>query len=84
MQNADYLKIRNITLGYDFKQLFKKLPFQTFRLYVTGQNLFTFTGYDGMDPEVGRYSEQYPWASGIDTGYYPSPKIYMAGVSIRF
>ena len=83
-QDADYLKIRNITFGYDFKQLFKKLPFQTFRFFVTGQNLFTFTGYDGMDPEVGRYSVQYPWASGIDTGYYPSPKVYMAGVSIRF
>ena len=83
-QDADYLKIRNITFGYDFKQLFKKLPFQTFRVFVTGQNLFTFTGYDGMDPEVGRYSMQYPWASGIDTGYYPSPKVYMAGVSIRF
>ena len=83
-QDADYLKIRNITFGYDFKQLFKKLPFQTFRFFVTGQNLFTFTKYDGMDPEVGRYSLQYPWASGIDTGYYPSPKVYMAGVSIRF
>ncbi|MBR3388177.1 MAG: TonB-dependent receptor [Bacteroidales bacterium] len=83
-QNADYLKIRNITLGYDFKQLFKKLPFQTFRFFVTGQNLITITKYDGMDPEVGRYSMQYPWASGIDTGYYPSPKVYMAGVSIRF
>ena len=83
-QNADYLKIRNITLGYDFKQLFKKLPFQTFRFFVTGQNLITITKYDGMDPEVGRYSGMYPWASGIDTGYYPSPKVYMAGVSIRF
>ena len=83
-QNADYLKIRNITLGYDFKQLIRKLPFQTFRVFVTGQNLFTFTPYDGMDPEVGRYSSAYPWASGIDTGYYPSPKVYMAGVSIRF
>ena len=83
-QDADYLKIRNITFGYDFKHLFKKLPFQTFRFFVTGQNLFTFTKYDGMDPEVGRYSLQYPWASGIDTGYYPSPKVYMAGVSIRF
>ena len=83
-QNADYLKIRNITFGYDFKQLFKKLPFQTFRFFVTGQNLITITKYDGMDPEVGRYSGMYPWASGIDTGYYPSPKVYMAGVSIRF
>ena len=53
IQNADYVKIRNITLGYDFKQVFKRLPFQMLRVFVTGQNLFTFTGYDGMDPEVG-------------------------------
>ena len=83
-QDADYLKIRNITLGYDFKKLIKKLPFQTFRLFVTGQNLFTFTGYDGMDPEVGTGAPGYSWSSGIDTGYYPSPKVYMAGISIRF
>ena len=83
-QDADYVKIRNITFGYDLKHAIKRLPFQTLRFFVSGQNLFTFTGYDGMDPEVGRYSGSYPWASGIDTGYYPSPKVYMAGVSIKF
>ena len=84
IQDADYLKIRNITLGYDFKQVFKRLPFQMVRIFVTGQNLFTFTGYDGMDPEVGTGAPMYSWSSGIDTGYYPSPKVYMAGLSIRF
>ena len=84
IQNADYVKIRNITLGYDFKQVFKRLPFQTLRIFVTGQNLFTFTGYDGMDPEVGTGAPGYSWSSGIDTGFYPSPKVYMAGVSIKF
>ena len=83
-QNADYIKIRNITIGFDFKKVFNKIPFQSLRIFVTGQNLFTITGYDGMDPEVGRYSSFYPWASGIDVGYYPSPKVYMAGVSIKF
>ena len=84
IQNADYVKIRNITLGYDFKQVFKKLPFQMLRVFVTGQNLFTFTGYDGMDPEVGTGAPGFSWSSGIDTGFYPSPKVYMAGVSIKF
>ena len=83
-QNADYIKIRNITLGYDLKKAFKKLPFQSFRIFVTGQNLITITGYDGMDPEVGTGAQGYSWSSGIDTGYYPSPKVYMAGVSIKF
>ena len=84
IQNADYIKIRNITFGYDLKSAIKKLPFQTLRLFVTGQNLFTFTGYDGMDPEVGSGAPGYSWSSGIDTGFYPSPKVYMAGVSIKF
>ena len=84
IQNADYVKIRNITLGYDFKQVFKRLPFQMLRVFVTGQNLFTITGYDGMDPEVGTGAPGYSWSSGIDTGFYPSPKVYMAGVSIKF
>ena len=84
IQNADYLKIRNITLGFDFKQVFKKIPFQQLRIFVTGQNLFTITGYDGMDPEVGTGSGMDTWSSGIDTGFYPSPKVFMAGVSIKF
>ena len=84
IQNADYLKIRNITLGFDFKQVFKKIPFQQLRVFVTGQNLITITGYDGMDPEVGTGSGMDSWSSGIDTGFYPSPKVFMAGVSIKF
>ncbi|MBR4817274.1 MAG: TonB-dependent receptor [Bacteroidales bacterium] len=84
IQDADYVKIRNITFGYDLKSAFKRLPFQMLRIFVTGQNLFTFTGYDGMDPEVGSGAAGYSWSSGIDTGFYPSPKVYMAGVSIKF
>ena len=84
-QDADYIKIRNITLGYDLKNVLKGLPFKSLRLFVSGQNLFTFTGYDGMDPEVGTYPDiRYKWASGVDIGYYPSPKVYMAGISIKF
>ena len=51
MQNADYFKIQNVTLGYDFKKLWKSSPFQQLRLYVQAQNLITITGYTGVDPE---------------------------------
>lgn len=83
IQDADYLKIRNITIGYDFKQAFKKLPLEQCRIYFTGQNLLTFTGYDGMDPEVG-YGYGYAWASGIDIGSYPSARSYMIGLNLKF
>ena len=59
------------------------MPFGQLRVYVTAQNLFTFTGYSGMDPEIG-YGDDYGWASGIDLGYYPSARTYMVGLNIKF
>ena len=52
MEDADYFKIKAVTLGYDFKNVWKSCPFQQLRLYVQAQNLYTFTGYTGLDPEV--------------------------------
>lgn len=83
IQNGDYLKISNITIGYDFKCLWKSMSMKQCRIYVTVQNLITFTGYNGMDPEVG-YGAGNSWASGIDLGYYPNPKTFMGGISITF
>ncbi len=83
MENGDYLKIKNVSLGYDLKKAFKKLPMQQLRIYVTAQNLFTFTGYSGMDPEVG-YASGISWASGIDLGFYPSARTFMVGTNIKF
>lgn len=84
VENADYVKMQNITLGYDFKRLFTKMPLSQARLYVTAQNLFTITGYSGMDPEVGRYSSDYPWASGVDLGFYPSPRTFLIGFNLKY
>ncbi|WP_228384131.1 SusC/RagA family TonB-linked outer membrane protein [Sphingobacteruim zhuxiongii] len=83
IEDADFLKIQNITIGYDFAKLFPKIPFSQTRLYFTVQNLYTFTNYSGMDPEVG-YGAADPWASGIDLGFYPQPRTYMFGVNIKF
>ena len=81
--DADYFKIRNITFGYDLKRAIKKLPFSSLRFYFSGQNLFTITKYDGMDPEVG-YGGGVNWTSGIDIGSYPSPKTFIFGLNIKF
>ena len=83
MEDGDYLRMQNITIGYDFKKLFPGMPLQQARLYVTAQNLFTITGYSGMDPEIG-YGHSSSWASGIDCGFYPSPRTYMVGVNLKF
>ena len=84
LENADYVKIQNVTFGYDFKKVWKSCPLSQLRLYFTAQNLFTFTGYTGMDPELGADGSTVSWAAGIDNGFYPTPRTYMVGVNIKF
>ncbi|WP_291909103.1 TonB-dependent receptor [Chitinophaga sp. CB10] len=79
--SGNYLRINNITLGYDFSALLKKSYLSRLRLYASVQNAFTITRYKGMDPEVG-YNEGF--SSGVDLGYYPRPRTFMAGANIRF
>ena len=84
MENADYFKIKTVTLGYDFKNIWKSCPFQQLRLYVQAQNLHTFTKYTGLDPEVGNSGGGAGWASGVDLGLYPPSRTYLVGASIKF
>lgn len=82
LQDGDFLRINNITLGYDFAKLIKIKYISQCRLYASVQNAFTFTKYDGMDPEIG-YGTQ-GWVSGIDLGYYPRPRTFLFGVNLKF
>lgn len=83
IENGDYFKISNVTVGYDFSRLFKKSFLSKARLYFTAQNLLTITKYSGMDPEIG-YGFDEDWVSGIDLGYYPSARTFLVGVNISF
>ena len=82
VQDGDYLRISNITLGYDFAKLIKLQAISQARLYVQVQNAFTFTKYDGMDPEIGFGTDN--WVSGVDVGYYPRPRTVLFGVNLKF
>jgi TonB-linked SusC/RagA family outer membrane protein len=86
IENGDYLRVSNVTLGYDIKKLVKTLPLQQLRLFFTVQNLFTFTKYSGMDPEIGTSTDDssYGWGKGVDLGFYPSPRTIMIGASVKF
>ncbi len=85
VEDADYLKIKNVTLGVDIKKIFPKIPFTQLRLYGTVQNLFTFTSYSGMDPEIGFGGEDDgAYAQGIDLGYYPSSRNVLIGLNVKF
>jgi TonB-linked SusC/RagA family outer membrane protein len=81
IHDGDFLRISNITLGYDFAKLVRKNYLGKVRLYASVLNLYTFTRYNGMDPEIG-YGEGF--SSGVDLGYYPRPRTIMVGASIRF
>jgi TonB-linked SusC/RagA family outer membrane protein len=82
LHKGDYLRIANITLGYDLAKLINKKFLGQARIYVQGQNLFTFTKYNGMDPEIGYGTEG--WVSGVDLGYYPRPKSLLVGMNLKF
>lgn len=81
-QDGDYLRISNVTIGYNFAPLINQKWCSNARLYFQIQNLYTFTDYDGMDPEIGYGTSG--WVSGIDLGYYPRPRTYLIGVNLAF
>jgi TonB-dependent starch-binding outer membrane protein SusC len=83
MHDADYLRINNLTFGYRFDQMLRDVNWlDAASLYVSFNNLYTFTKYDGMDPEVGYGADA--WASGIDLGLYPLPRTVMFGINLTF
>ena len=85
VEDAGYFRLQNLTIGYDFNHIWKKSPFQQLRLYFAAQNLFTITGYKGMDPENGMaLNGAEPWVTGVDVGNYPQPRTYLVGVNIKF
>ncbi len=89
LQDGDYIRLQNLTLGYDFKRLISWKGISKLRLYVQAQNLFTWTKYDGMDPEIGSYNgtngnSSDSWVSGVDMGYYPHPRTFIVGVNVAF
>ena len=84
LENADFFRVNNITLGYDFATLMGRTKYlSSLRGFFTVQNAFVITRYSGMDPEVG-YNGGSEWASGIDLGYYPKARTMMLGLSIKF
>ena len=82
IEDASYIRLRNISLGYTFpKKFFRSIPIETLRVNVNIQNLLTITGYDGYDPEVGT-STQSSFVAGLDNGRYPSPTTYSFGINV--
>ena len=91
VEDASFLRIQNIALGYTLpKKWLKKLKIENARIYTNIKNVYTFTGYDGYDPEIGSTQAQYSYSGqnmlmyGVDTGRCPSPRIYTFGIDLTF
>ena len=92
IENASFMRIRNIQIGYAIPSTQLKNwtggMISRFRVYVAAQNLFTFTGYSGFDPEVTRGQSfqkgETPLASGQDGGSSPQPRILQFGWQVSF
>ena len=79
LEDGSYIKLDNLTIGYNFK--FRENKYiESLRVYLTGQNLFTITGYSGQDPEVNTTGV---WDAGIDyPDFYPNVATVLLGVNI--
>jgi len=86
VRDGSYLRLKNVTLGYTLPdRLFEALgtsPVRKARLYVGGQNLLTFTGYNGLDPEIGERNGVLD--RGIDRGVFPQARTYTVGLDFQF
>lgn len=77
IENGSYLRIKNISFGYNFpKNWIQKARIQALRIYVSGSNLYTFTEYKGFDPEVPD--------NGIDHNIYPVTRTMSMGINLSF
>ncbi|QEK50708.1 TonB-dependent receptor [Pedobacter aquae] len=83
IEDGSFLRLRNIELGYNIPTKFlEKAKIGNARVYLSGQNLFTITNYQGLDPDVvGADVNLQP---GVDNGNYPSSRILSFGLSVGF
>lgn len=83
VEDGSYVKIKNITLSYDFDFPFlRKLRISRLQPYITLDNMITFTKYSGYDPEMSEYTSA--TNMGIDWGTYPNVRTIMLGINIDF
>lgn len=80
VEDGSFFRIKNIELGFTFPKAWSSaVGLSRVRLFMSGQNLFTFTKYTGLDPEFGIGSAI---SSGVDYGSYPQSKVYMFGLQV--
>jgi TonB-linked SusC/RagA family outer membrane protein len=81
VEDASFLRLKNLQIGYNFPQSILGNVFTSARIYVQGVNLLTFTQYSGLDPELSSFNDDF---QGVDEGNLPANKQYLIGVNLGF
>jgi TonB-linked SusC/RagA family outer membrane protein len=87
VENASYLRIQNVQIGYNLgRRVLNSLKLSRLRIYLSAENLATITKYKGYNPEIGKLSEgsQSSLTRGIDFAMIPIPRIFQGGIQIDF
>ncbi|MFI5130907.1 MAG: TonB-dependent receptor [Chitinophagales bacterium] len=88
LEDGSYLRLKNLMVGYNIPatslQSLTKGVVSNFRIYVSAQNILTFTKYTGYDPEVGNRTPNISLTNGIDYFVYPQPKSFLVGIQANF
>ena len=84
LEDGDFIRLKNANIGYTFSpSLVKRLKLNSLRMYVAGQNLWTKTKYQGLDPEVSTFSDTNT-APGTDFLTFPQARTYTFGINVGF
>ena len=85
VEDGSYLRLKTLQLGYTIPQsISSKVYMSSLRVFITGQNLLTFTKYSGPDPEIGQITSSNTLSRGVDIGTYPQAQTFTAGINITF
>ena len=85
IEDGSYLRLQNVSLGYSLpKSILDKLNMAKARIFLTGNNLYTWSDYTGYNPEVNLDSGDDQLTPGLDYGVYPLAKTYSLGINVSF
>ncbi|MNK00523.1 TonB dependent receptor [compost metagenome] len=81
IEDGSYLRLKTVSLGYNLPaSLLKKVKIKNFRIYASGQNLYTWTNYSGLDPEVSTHATAL--TPGFDWSAYPKARTIIFGINL--
>ncbi|MFI5139841.1 MAG: SusC/RagA family TonB-linked outer membrane protein [Sphingobacteriales bacterium] len=84
LESASFLRLQNVRLGYNLPSKWARyIKMNHLKVYASGQNLYVFTKYSGLDPEVGSFNQN-PTLMNVDNGRYPIPRVITFGLNAEF